>query len=102
MFASNPSGSLPLSLKTLTDSAFSKLCASVKVTVLPVMLLIPAVLFATVNFFSALNVEFGITTRDLYSTEVPPDGIRTCRFSEVLAPIRYPSRTFSGGESIFF
>ena len=54
VLGSNPSGNLPVSLKTLTDSVFSKLCGSVSVIVLLVILLIPAAFCATVNFFSEL------------------------------------------------
>ena len=67
-------------------------------SVLLVILLIPTLL-PTKNSFSLEVCEPGITILALYSTGVPPDEISTFRVSFSLAPIRYPSKTFSGGTS---
>ena len=103
---SKPSGKCPLSLITLTDSPLRRVCTLSKVIVsalppslrLPI-LLIPVTLWLTVNDFSELSWEPGITIRELYSVTVPAEETRIFKLSLVLAPNLYPSITFSGGAS---
>ena len=59
--------------------------------------MIPAELLFTINDFSPLDCELGITILELNSDVTPAEiGIRTCNLSDVPAPILYPSKTFSG------
>ena len=117
VLASSPSGIWPVSLVILIVSPFANVCGEVKLITLstepilnlPILLIPDTLLWTSKDFIDvdyateiqSVVLEPSMTILALYVSETPLVGIKTFRLSLDFAPTRYPSRTSSGGTSIF-